>query len=81
MCKYCEQKLNLTDDGCSKYYENYENQIQIADGGWTSLYIGVNQDGKIVLRACGDNYTNDCEINYCPFCGRKLKGEKNEKDN
>lgn len=75
MCRYCEQKRKLDQDNT---YFDFDNQIEIASGGWTSLYIGVNKENKIVLRACGDGLTDDCVINYCPFCGRKLNLE--EKD-
>lgn len=80
MCKYCEQKLNFDD---YDYYDNFANQIEIAEGGWTGLYIGIDKNKNIVLRACGDAYTDDCIINFCPFCGRKVnkkytKGKFNE---
>lgn len=69
MCKYCEQKLRLEEDG---YYEKFDNQIEITKGGWTSVYIGIDKNERLVLRACGDDFTDDCLINFCPFCGRKL---------
>ena len=69
MCKYCEQKLG-TNEYC---FEPYDNQIKIAEGGWTSVYIGLNEKGEYVLRGLGDNNTDDCLIDYCPFCGRKLR--------
>lgn len=69
MCKYCELKLKIDED---IGYEKYENSIELASGGWTTLYIGIDKDGNVVLRALGDGYTNDCLINFCPFCGRKV---------
>jgi hypothetical protein len=70
MCKYCEQKAVIDQ---YNYFDLYDNSIKLVDGGWTSLYIGVNAENKIVLRACGDNYTDDFIINFCPICGRDLR--------
>ena len=70
MCKYCEQKLVVDDE---YYFSRFDNQIKIAEGGWTGVYIGLNEKGEYVLRGCGDDFTDDCLINYCPFCGRKLR--------
>lgn len=32
------------------------------------------QNGKLALRANG--WWGECAINYCPMCGRKLRGEQ-----
>lgn len=34
------------------------------------------QNGKLALRANG--WWGECAINFCPMCGRKLRGEENE---
>jgi hypothetical protein len=80
MCKYCEQKAVIEYD--IDYFDLYVNSIELVKGGWTTLYIGVNAENKIVLRACGDNYTDDFIINFCPICGRDLraKEERNERN-
>ena len=67
-CKFCHQELVLKD-GC--YYEFY-NQILLASGGWTALYIGVNKTGETVMRASGEDLTDNYYPKYCPECGRKL---------
>ena len=36
------------------------------------------QNGKLALRAKG--WWGECAINFCPMCGRKLRGEENETD-
>lgn len=73
MCKYCEQKYAPLNKGYGD--DRYKNQIELVNGGWTSLYIGVNSNNKIVMRACGDDYTNDYYPKYCPECGRKLRDD------
>ena len=74
-CLYCHQKLVLYD-GC---YDEHANQIALVKDDWTLLAIGVDQSGNVVMRACGDDYTEDYYPKYCPECGRKLKNkEENE---
>ena len=72
MCKFCECKYCTQEYTESETTTKSQNQIEIASSPWTGLFIGVNEQGKTVLRACGTDYTDDCIINYCPFCGRKL---------
>lgn len=75
MCMYCEQKYKKS----TRPFGGFSiNEIQIASGGWTALFIAVNSDDQIVLRACGDDYTDDVLINYCPFCGAELNQNHNE---
>lgn len=69
-CLYCHQKLVLYDD--ETYFE-HENQIELARGGWTGMFIGINAQGDVIMRACGDDYTDDYHPKYCPKCGRRLK--------
>ena len=75
MCKYCEQKAVIE---CDNFFEVHDNSIELVKGGWTTLYIGVNAENKIVLRASGKTFTDDFIINFCPICGRdlRIKGEK-----
>jgi hypothetical protein len=71
MCKYCEQKAVIEYDN---YFDLDDNSIELVNGGWTTLYIGVNAENKIVLRACGaKTVTDDFIINFCPICGRDLR--------
>ena len=69
MCKYCEQRPKRDVNG---YYRQCDNQIEISEGGWVSMYIGVEEDGIIVVRAEGDSVA-EYYPNYCPECGRKLE--------
>ena len=72
-CKYCHQTVVIDDNG---YFDKFENQIELATGGWTALSIGVDVTGCTVMRACGDGFTDDYKPKYCPECGRKLVGEE-----
>ena len=73
MCKYCDTDnfyeitdipldFGMLNDSCGK-----PNVMS---------YIETNKDDKYVLTtqfSSGDNCTSsETEINYCPFCGRKL---------
>lgn len=78
MCVYCEQKYKKPTGSFGGFSDN---EIQIADGGWTALLIAVNPDNQIVLRACGDDYTDDVPINFCPFCGAELNQNHNKSGN
>ena len=69
-CKFCNQVPVIDKDWG---YDKYKNEIQLTGGGWTALYIGVDEHGKICMRACGDGYTENYYPKYCPECGRKLK--------
>ncbi len=47
-------------------------QKELTSGEWTTLYIGVDPKGHPVLRACGDDCTDDYYPKFCPECGRRL---------
>lgn len=51
----------------------YKRQL-IADGDWTALYMEYKDD-KYKLSAYGEDVA-ELNINYCPICGKKLKGVK-----
>lgn len=70
MCKFCEREYDNTYD-----YGYIRNQTELVSGGWTTLYIGINSDNRIVMRACGDDYTDDYYPKYCPECGRGLRND------
>ena len=71
MCKYCERKSVLHKGWC--IYDTYaDNQEEIATGDYTTLYIAVDNDGRICMRACGDDYTDNYYPKFCPECGAKL---------
>ena len=78
MCMFCEQKYNKPRTSFGGWIDN---EIKIAGGGWTALFIAVNSHNQIVLRACGDDYTDDVLINYCPFCGAELNQNHDKPNN
>ena len=67
-CKFCHQ---VPQYGGGR--DQYENEIEIVHGGWTSMYIGVAPHGEIFMNACGDDYTENYYPKFCPECGRKLQ--------
>lgn len=69
-CEFCLQKPYIGSGG---WFVEDENQIMIAKGNWCWMFIGVDKDGEIVMRACGDDYTKDYHPKYCPECGRRLR--------
>lgn len=78
-CELCNQKPVFTEsfDGWDfvKEYDQDDNGIKVAGGGWTACYIGPDENGKIGCWGCGDGHTEIYYFNYCPNCGRKLKNE------
>lgn len=59
-CKYCS--------GGSKTLDEY---------GWAVLKLEKYGDEfRLTALECGHYDEANIEINYCPFCGRKLKEEK-----
>lgn len=68
-CKFCGQNPVIGKYG----YLNTDNEIELASGGYAVMYIGVNENGQIVMRACGEDYTDDYFPKYCPECGRDLR--------
>ena len=69
-CPFCHQKLKLSRQS---FYSNSDNEMELASGGWTCLYIGLDPNGRTVMRACGDDYTNNYYPKFCPECGRDLQ--------
>ena len=49
-----------------------ENAITLASGAWSSIDIGMNPSGDIVIRGVSDEYTDDYHPKFCPECGRDL---------
>lgn len=57
-CKFCSIK--------------HEEQIEVASGNRIGVYMKHEND-KYYIQGCADDYTDFCEISYCPFCGRDLR--------
>jgi len=77
-CK-CEQLLEQKQ----KYSDYYDLDIDIDEWGakYVALYMSYNiHSKKFSIKAYGDAEAST-EINYCPFCGRKLEDLVKEKLN
>ena len=78
MCKYCERKPVL-DPGLDFYghdwmrYDKTKNQEQIAGFGHTVMYMAVDEEGRLCIRAEGEDYTDDYYPKFCPECGADLR--------
>ena len=72
MCKYCDDNEEIREDidqsGMSdeEYFDKY-----FEDKTWIRITSPnkYNKGWSLIIDACGVG------INYCPFCGRKLKKE------
>ena len=51
-----------------------ESREYICDSDWASIAIERNKWNEYYLLVIGDE-TAKMLINYCPLCGRKLRGE------
>jgi hypothetical protein len=74
-CPYCDIN-NYTKREISEY-DDYPHDAYyvITEEPWTSLMITHNsKTGKYGLVANGD-YSPGADIEFCPFCGRKLVEE------
>lgn len=68
-CKYCTRKPEFDTYGYFCYWDSGET---VASGAYTSLSLGVDENGKMVIVAYGDDQAVYYP-SYCPACGRKLK--------
>ena len=75
MCKYCEN--NNLDPKFNFFYtseingiENNNNTIEITND--SALGVNVSYDDGYIGRG---SIWEKFEINFCPMCGRNLKGE------
>ena len=69
MCRYCSMIPKYDNDN---EYNYWDNELEIAEqSGFTTLYIGIEQDGKMYIAASGDDRAFYYP-KYCPECGRKL---------
>lgn len=70
ICKYCTRKPLFNPDG---YFDPYENQEMLANGGWSELRIGVDEEGRLIIVGLGEASTDFYYPSFCPECGRRLK--------
>lgn len=80
--KYCEF-CHVKPESRNGLYDEYGSRIHLAGCGETQMYIAAKNDGTIEFQIFGDECNDHLPINFCPFCGRDLKNEKNceDKDN
>ena len=90
-CKYCNNKTTIDTDGYLDdsekrvYSDAYIYNDNVDDSNNLSQRILMNDNklrveiDKYELNFDGyfdeDSYRIETEINYCPMCGRKLKGD------
>lgn len=79
MCKYCELSNPRIVDGpygrC--YYSESKNEI--TETRFETCKI-ANINGKYVIRVYGNCEEFSEPIKYCPFCGKYLNAENDEKN-
>lgn len=62
-CKYCSR--------C-----DFNPKLVSAVGDYIFAFADITADGRLRLYADGDSDAVEyAEVNYCPMCGRKLKGD------
>lgn len=54
MCEFCDQEPMFYGEESEENYLDYASEKTLARGGWTTLFIGADVKGRIVLMACGD---------------------------
>ncbi len=76
MCKYCDMSRYRINRGYfgGMFYEESENNISETNHEYCRI---VYKDGKYKIRVAGTYEGFSEPINYCPFCGKKLKNYNN----
>lgn len=72
-CEFCSREPIFEKGGS---YLRYRNETEIASGLGIEMYIGVDENGKVIMGACAEDYTDNYYPKYCPECGRKLQERK-----
>lgn len=78
-CQYCD--LDNYTKRESYEYDDYSHDAYyvVAEAPWTSLMMTYNsKTGKYGIVANGD-YSPEVNIEFCPFCGRKLTDKKDDR--
>lgn len=60
MCKYCKEGMNICEN-------RTELGIELHSGTSKLVAYGIDYQGWDI--------SVSCDINYCPMCGEKLRGE------
>ena len=76
MCEFCNLN-NYTKCESVEYFEyQHDYEYHIAKAPWTNLYMTYNSiTNKFGIDGIGE-YDAGIDIEYCPFCGRKLTEEE-----
>lgn len=76
MCEFCEGKeipMNSVMNGKGFYTIGF--MLGLASAGGIQLETIDGNPHIVYDNSCGEYCPGVNEINYCPMCGRKLKGE------
>lgn len=76
MCKYCEMNRYRINRGYFGGFCYAESENNISETDHETCRI-VNKDGEYKIRVAGTYEGFSEPINYCPFCGEKLKNYNN----
>lgn len=77
MCKFCDLNNYTKSTGVEYFEYQHDYEYHIAGAPWTSLYMTYNSEtNKFGIDGFGD-YDAGIDIEYCPFCGRKLTEDNN----
>ncbi len=73
MCKYCQNAVIDRDGG---FWMEFEKIPGVDHGSYKSTGATITTSGPdVYLETHGLDNDMCIEINYCPICGRKLKGK------
>lgn len=76
MCKYCDMGKYHINNGYYGGMVYAESENDISETNYESCRI-VNMNGNYKIRVAGSYEGFSEPINYCPFCGKKLKNYNN----
>lgn len=77
-CKFCKDRVSkYWDDGVDTYFSEFDNSDSMAHSDLIDVRMGVDENGKYIIFAIGEETSNYYYPKYCPECGRKLICEKN----
>ena len=67
MCEYCSRKPEF----CGNEFYQWHNEEMIDGDNYTLIAIGVDRNGRLIIRACGEGEAYYYP-KFCPECGREL---------
>ena len=80
-----EKRIDNLQQTCDKLASNLQQAQLPKDGEWIYTPLERYKEYKVKCPFCGAEY-HDCydgyidaeDMNYCPNCGAKMRGERNE---